>query len=95
MDINHQEINEDIFEPSNQTDVEGYFDDQNEDLPKASLHSKVDEKLPVFPNQSYLANKLFERIQKAFEIYGKDFNQFKSMDFQVKSNLCNNYLPKC
>ena len=31
MDINPQEINEDIFEPSNQTDVEGYFDDQNED----------------------------------------------------------------
>ena len=93
MDINHQEINEDIFEPSNQTDVEGYFDDQNEDLPKASLHSKGDEKLSVFPNQSYLGNKLFERIQKAFEIYGKDFNQFKSMDFQVKSNLCNNYLP--
>ena len=79
-----QEINEDIFEASNQTDVEGYFGDQNEELPNASLHSKGDEKLPVYPNQSYLGQKLFERIQKASEIYGKDFSQFKSIDFQVK-----------
>ena len=78
-----EEINEDIYELSNQGDTEGYYGTQNKDLPQASLRSKGDAKLLVFPNQSYLGKKLFERIQTAFKIYGQDFSQFKTMDFQV------------
>ena len=84
MATEEKEINEDVFEATQPEDIDGYYGEQNEQLPKNSLGFKGDEKLSVYPNQEFLAEKLFERIKLAFKIYKQPFEgHYKKIDFTV------------
>ena len=86
METEDKEINEDLFEATQPEDIDGYYGEQNEQLPKSSLGFKGDEKLSVYPNQKFLAETLFERIKLALKIYKQPFEgHYKKVDFTVCS----------
>ena len=51
---------------------------------KEQLNIQSEIKLPVFPQQKYLANHIVQRIKFMLDLQHQSFDQYKSVDFQVR-----------
>ena len=60
---------------------------------KEQLNIQSEIKQPVFPQQKYLANHIVQRIRFMLDLQNQKFDQFKSVDFQVRTAISESSLP--